>query len=119
MDAARERNRWTERLAASAPPLAVIATLAAAPLILWHRVLGDVLASFRWKPVYLLGELGPWLLLAVALGLLIPVALSSGLHPESRFHPRARRVFFTWGVVLYILGIVVVVEMYDLWAYSH
>lgn len=117
MDSARVLR--TERLYAPICAFGVIALLAAIPLLLWHRVLSDVLASFHWTPVYLLGELGPWLLLVVGLGFLIPVALSAGLDPESRLYPRGRRAYFIWGVVLYLMGIAVVVQMYDLWNYSH
>ena len=63
-------------------------------------------------------ELGPWLLLASSIGLLIPVAVSSGLDPESHFYPRARGVYFIWGVVLYMLGGLLVIEMYDVWHYQ-
>jgi hypothetical protein len=95
-----------------------VGALAAAPLILWHRVFGDILHSFQWTPSYLMVDLGPWLLLAVGVALLLPVALSVGLHPESRFCPRGRRVYFLWGVVLYLLGIVLVIQLYDLWKYT-
>ena len=99
--------------------LTVVAALAAVPLILWHRVLSDVLASFQWSLSYVAAELGPWLLLAGSITLLVPVAISSGLEPESRFYPRARRAYFMWGVVLYLLGGLLVIQMYDLWTYSH
>jgi hypothetical protein len=117
MDSARALR--AERLTAPLCAFSVIAVLAAIPLLLWHRVLADVLASFQWKPVYLLGELGPWLLLAIGLGFLIPVAVSAGLDPESRLYPRGRGRYFIWGVILYLLGIAVVVQMYDLWNYAH
>ena len=52
------------------------------------------------------------------MGFLLPVALSAGLHPESRLYPRRRSVYFIWGVVLYLLGIVLVLEVYNLWRYG-
>ncbi len=107
------------RLTARGAALTTLATLALAPVVLWHRVLGDVLTSFRWSLTYALAELGPWLLLAAGIGFLLPVAISAGLHPESPLYPRARRVYFIWGVVLYLLGAVLVVELYDLWDYAH
>jgi hypothetical protein len=97
----------------------VVLVLAAVPLILGHRVLRDVLASFHWSLSYAFTELGPWLLMLTGVGFLVPVAISAGLDPESRLYPRARRVYFIWGVVLYLLGSVLAVELYDVWAYAH
>jgi hypothetical protein len=110
------------RLARLAPAGAAFASLVAlviVPLALWHRVLGDVLGSFRWSLGYAVADLGPWLLLVAGVAFLVPVAISSGLHPESRLYPRARRAYFIWGVVLYLLGVVLVTELYDLWNYQH
>lgn len=107
------------RLAAPSAALAILAVLVVVPLALWHRVLHDVLVSFHWSVAYLGGELGPWLLLAAGVGFLLPVAASAGLHPESRLYPRGRRAYFIWGVVLYLLGGVLVIQMYDLWSYAH
>lgn len=97
----------------------VLATLTAVPLLLWHRVLSDILEVFRPSLVYLAVDLGPWLLIAGGVGFLVPVATSAGLHPESRFYPRARRVYFIWGVVLYLLGCALVGELYNLWRFSN
>lgn len=107
------------RLAAPGAALAVVIALILAPLLLWHGVLRDVLSSFHWSLTYAVAELGPWLLLASGVACLVPVALSCGLHPESRLYPRGRRSYFVWGVVLYLLGTALVVQMYDLWSYAH
>jgi hypothetical protein len=98
--------------------LAVVAALAATPLIVWHRVLGDIIGSFHWALSYLTVDVGPWLLLLSGAGLLLPVALSVGLDPESHLYPRGRQVYFIWGVVLYLLGIVLVLQLYNLWMYG-
>jgi hypothetical protein len=108
----------TGRLAATSA-LAVVVVLALVPVILLHRLLIDVLASFHWSLSYIAAELGPWLVLAGSIAFLIPVAISSGLHPESQLYPRARRAYFMWGVVLYLLGGLLVVQMYDVWNYAH
>jgi hypothetical protein len=107
-----------ERLMAVGSALAVVGALAAAPVVFWHRVVGDILGSFKWTLSYLAVDLGPLLLLAAGVGCLLPVALSVGLDSESRFYPRARRAYFIWGVVLYLLGTVLVIELYDLWKYG-
>jgi hypothetical protein len=89
------------------------------PLALGHRVLRDVIASFHWNLSYATAELGPWLLLLAGVVCLVPVALSAGLTPESRLYPRARAAYFVWGVVLYLLGSVLAVELFDVWSYAH
>jgi hypothetical protein len=109
----------SSRLSASGPALAVVLVLTAAPLVLWHRVLQDVLASFHWSLSYAITELAPWLLLLAGVVFLLPVALSAGLTPESRLYPRGRRSYFVWGVVLYLLGSLLAVELFDLWSYAH
>ena len=93
--------------------------LMAIPLALWHRVLHDVLVSFHWNVSYAAAELGPWLLLLAGVGFLVPVAVSSGLHPESRLYPRGRRSYFVWGIVLYLLGALLAAELFEVWAYTH
>ena len=107
------------RLAAPGASLGVVLLLAALPPVLLHRVLRDVLVSFHWSLAYAFGELGPWLLMLAGVGFLVPVAISSGLDPDSRLYPRARRAYFIWGVILYLLGSVLTVELYDVWAYAH
>jgi hypothetical protein len=108
----------SERVLAVGSALGVVVALAAAPLILWHRVFGDILGSFSWTVPYLATDVGPWVLLAAGVACLVPVALSARGDPESRFYPRSRRLYFNWGVALYLLGIVLVIELYDLWTYG-
>ena len=107
------------RRANPAGALAVLALLAAAPLVLWHRVLHDVLGSFHWSLSYAAADLGPWLLLLGGILFLLPVAASSGLDPESRLYPRGRRAYFVWGVVLYLLGVVLAWQVFEVWGYAH
>ncbi len=109
----------SSRLSATAPALGAVLLLAVAPLALGYRVLRDVLASFHWSLGYATAELGPWLLLLTGVVFLLPVALSAGLTSESRLYPRARRAYFIWGVVLYLLGSVLAVELFDVWSYAH
>jgi hypothetical protein len=107
------------RLTRPAGALGVILLLAVVPVALWHRVLRDVLVSFHWNLSYAAAELGPWLLLLAGVVALIPVAVSSGLHPESRLYPRGRRAYLVWGVVLYLLGAVLAAELFEVWGYAH
>src|SRR5438132_9646755 len=104
-------TRSTQPPASSASRLATalacgwLLALAIAPFAIWHRVLGDILGSFHWSATYVLGELSPWLLLVAGIAFLVPVAVSTGLSPESRLYPRARRAYMAWGTVVYLLGL--------------
>jgi hypothetical protein len=84
---------------------AVVLAVAVAPWVVFHRVLGEVLAGFRLDLGYLLAVLSPWLLIAAGIGFLIPVAWSAGADPEGRFYPRARGAYLGWGLTLYLLGV--------------
>jgi hypothetical protein len=86
--------------------VAVCCLLAAAlaPVAIWHGLLADILSSFHLSLGYLAGELAPWAILLTGLGFLTPVALSAGRDPEDPLYPRNRRAYLAWGVVLYVLG---------------
>jgi hypothetical protein len=107
------------RLCTPARALGIVLVLAALPLLLWRRVLHDELASFHWSLAYVTLEIAPWLLLLAGIGFLLLVALSAGLHRASRLYPRGRGAYFVWGVVLYLLGIVLAVQAFDVWSYAH
>jgi hypothetical protein len=79
--------------------------LAAGPWVVFHRVLGEVLAGFRLDLGYFVAVLSPWLLITGGIAFLAPVAWSAGADPEGRFYPRARGAYLGWGVTLYLLGI--------------
>jgi hypothetical protein len=79
------------------------AIAALAPWLLWHRALGAVAGEFHLDLNYLAGFV-PFLLIALGLAFLIPVAWSAGRDPESRWYPQARNAYLGWGVTLYLLG---------------
>jgi hypothetical protein len=107
------------RIARPAGAVGALLMLMAIPLALWHRVLHDVLVSFHWSVSYAAAELGPWLLLLAGVVFLVPVAVSAGLHPESRLYPRGRRSYFVWGIVLYLLGALLAAQLFEVWGYAH
>jgi len=84
---------------------AALIAVAVAPWVVFHNVLGEVLAGFRLDLGYLLAALSPWLLIAAGIGFLVPVAWSAGADPEGRFYPRARAAYLGWGLTLYLLGV--------------
>jgi hypothetical protein len=73
------------------------------PWILWHRAIATVAADFRLEPHYLTGWV-PFLLIALGIAFMVPVAWSAGRDPESRWYPSARNAYLGWGVTLYLLG---------------
>jgi hypothetical protein len=97
---------------------AQLVALVIAPCAIWHRVMGDIFASFRWDPTYMVSELTPWLLLIVGVAFLVPVAVSVGRNPESRLYPRARRAYIAWGTVLYLLGVILAIQVTEVWHYT-
>ena len=93
--------------------------VAVAPFAIWHHVLSDILGSFHWSFSYLVGELSPWFLLLTGVAFMIPVAISAGRNPESRLYPRARRAYIAWGTVAYLLGLLLTLQVAEVWRYSH
>ena len=84
---------------------------AALPVVLWHRAIELMASDFRLELNYLVtGWLG-YALIAIGLLFLVPVLLSIGRTPDSRFYPRSRNALAGWGVSCYLLGIVLAVQV--------
>lgn len=77
---------------------------AALPFVLWRRAIEMVAADFRLDFNYLLTGWTAYTLIALGLLFFVPVVLSVGRDPDSRFYPRARNAYLGWGVSLYMLG---------------
>jgi hypothetical protein len=73
------------------------------PIALWYRAIADIADAFTFKASYFTG-LVPWLLILAGLLFFVPVALSAGRNPDSRWYPRARNAYAGWGITLYLLG---------------
>ncbi|HEV2075790.1 MAG TPA: hypothetical protein VGR10_06095 [Thermoleophilaceae bacterium] len=74
------------------------------PVLLWHRAIAIVASEFRLDPGYLLTGWTGYALIGAGLLFAVPVVLSIGRRPESRFYPRSRGAYAGWGAVLYTLG---------------
>ena len=85
--------------------LAGFALAAAAPLLLWHHPIEVMADDFRLNAGYIVTGWSGYILIASGLLLMVPVLVSVGLGPDSRFYPRSRNVFIGWGTSLYILGV--------------
>jgi hypothetical protein len=93
------RRRQAQRVGAAGFVLAL-----ALPIVLWHRVIGEIASGFRLEPNYLITGWAPWFLMALGLAFFVPVAISNGRDPEARFYPKARNAYAGWGITLYLLG---------------
>lgn len=99
----RERELQRRRQAQQVGALGLLAAVAL-PIALFHRVIGAAVGPFRLDLGYLAGYT-PWVLMVAGIVLFVPVALSVGRDPGSRFYPRARNAYAGWGVTLYLLGL--------------
>jgi hypothetical protein len=77
---------------------------AALPVVLWHGVIGEIASEFRLDPSYLVTGWTCWLLMALGLACLVPVALQEWRDPEHRFYRRGTGAWYGWGITLYLLG---------------
>jgi hypothetical protein len=77
----------------------------ALPIALWHRAIGIIASDFRVELEYLVMGWTGYSLIAFGLLFLVPVVLSIGRSPDSRFYPRSRNAYAAWGICLYLLGL--------------
>ena len=78
---------------------------ASLPVVLWHRAMGSIASDFRVELDYLVTGWTAYGLIGLGLLFFLPVVVSIGRDPDSRFYPRARNAYVAWGVVLYTLGV--------------
>ena len=107
---ARRSKQQIDRRTARLVGLGGFLAAAALPPILWHRAIAAVADDFRMEVPYLTG----WLAYAlIALGLLffVPVLISIGRRPDSRFYPRSRNAYAGWGVSCYLLGVALAAQV--------
>jgi hypothetical protein len=84
--------------------LAGFLSAALLPFLLWHRAMSIVASDFRLELEYLVTGWTAYGLIAAGLLFSVPVVLSIGRRPGSRLYPRSRQAYAAWGVVLYLLG---------------
>ncbi len=101
------QSRRGERL------LALLALIAAGavPAIVYRDLLGQVLGSFTLDVGYIAFGASGFTLIALGLLASLPVVLSIGRNPDSRLYPRSRAALAGWGVSLYLLGIMLVIQI--------
>jgi len=93
-------DRRTARLVG----LAGFICAAALPIVLWHQAIEIIATDFRLELDYLVTGWTAYALIAAGLLFSVPVVLSIGRRPGSRLYPRSRQAYAAWGIVLYLLG---------------
>lgn len=93
-------RRRSERIGALGVLLA-----AALPILLWRDVIADIAAATadQSTTVVIVGW-APWVLMALGVLCVIPVALERWRSRGGRFHSAGTGAWTGWGVTLYLLG---------------
>jgi hypothetical protein len=101
------RTRRGERLVAL---LGLIAA-GALPAFLYRDLLGQVWHNFTLDAGYIAFGASGFALIALGLVASLPVVLSIGADPDGRLYPRSRGALAGWGVSLYLLGLVLLIQI--------
>jgi hypothetical protein len=83
----------------------------AVPAFLYRDLLQDVIGNFTFDVGYIAFGASGFALMALGLLASLPVVLSIGRNPDSRLYPRSRGALAGWGVSLYLLGIMLVIQI--------
>jgi hypothetical protein len=101
------QSRRGERIAA----LVALVAAGAVPAFLYRNLLTQVFGNFTLDFGYIAFGASGFTLMALGLLASLPVVLSIGRNPDSRLYPRSRGALAGWGVSLYLLGAVLVVQI--------
>jgi hypothetical protein len=101
------RSRRGERF------LALLGLIAAGavPAFVYHELLAQVWHNFTLDVGFIAFGASGFTLMALGLLAALPVVLSIGRDPDSRLYPRSRGALAGWGVSLYLLGIMLVIQI--------
>ena len=84
---------------------------AALPVVLWHRVVGDIASEFRLDLRYLVTGWAPWVLMLMGLACFIGVMVRDWRDPERRFYGPGSGALMGWGLTLYLLGFLLATQV--------
>ena len=74
------------------------------PILLWHRVIGDIASEFEVNATYLLTGWSPWVLMGLGLACFVQVWVIDRRDRDRRFYGNATGAWFGGGVTLDLLG---------------
>jgi hypothetical protein len=101
------RSRRRERVLG----LVALAAAGAVPALVYRDLLSKVIGSFGLDAGYIVFGASGFVLMALGLLAAFPVVFSIGRDPDSRLYPRSRGALAGWGLSLYLLGIMLVVQI--------
>jgi len=81
------------------------------PLVVWREPIAAVATDFEFDFQYLVTGWTGYGLIAAGLLFMLPVVVSIGHHPESRWYPRSRNAYIGWGITLYLLGCAIATQV--------
>ncbi len=81
------------------------------PVVLFWDLLGDVATTFEPSLNWLLTGASGFGLIFAGVAAVTPVVLSIGRTPDSRLYPRSRGALAGWGVSLYLMGAMLLVQI--------
>src|SRR5215212_145081 len=84
---------------------------AGVPVVLFWDLLGKVATTFEPSLDWLLTGASGFALMWAGLLAVTPVVISIGKTPDSRLYPRSRGALAGWGVSLYLLGSMLLVQI--------
>jgi hypothetical protein len=84
---------------------------AAIPVILFHDLLGKVATTFEPSLNWLLTGASGFALIFAGVIAATPVVISIGRTPDSRLYPRSSGALAGWGVSLYLLGTMLLLQI--------
>jgi hypothetical protein len=91
--------------------IAGLVAAATVPVILFHDLLAKVAGTFEPSLSWVLTGASGFMLMAAGLVAVTPVVISIGLTPDSRLYPRSRGALAGWGVSLYLLGAMLLIQI--------
>ena len=91
--------------------LAGLIAAAAIPVVLFHDLLSDVASTFEPSLNWLLTGASGFALIFAGVIAVTPVVISIGRTPDSRLYPRSRGSLAGWGVSLYLMGAMLLIQI--------
>ena len=81
------------------------------PIVLFRGLLADVAATFELSLNWLLTGASGFALIFAGVIAVTPVVVSIGMTPDSRLYPRSRGALAGWGVSLYLMGSMLLLQI--------
>jgi hypothetical protein len=91
--------------------LAGLIAAAGVPVVLFRDLLSDVATTFEPSLNWLLTGASGFALIFAGVIAVTPVVISIGLTPDSRLYPRSRGALAGWGVSLYLMGSMLLIQI--------